>query len=1633
MVKTALSKSCAGLALLLWAVAAIATPSGPLRYAWSFQQSSPNASASGEEGSLVAAVAAMRASSEGASYLSPESRSIVASSGIVTEVYAPSPELIAPTVVSGPEFTGTNCGNAPVCNPTPAYSSYDAMRSAFLAYYNSAANGYCPGAASWTETSTWYRNTTPPVLNVPADNPQVAVAFIEVDLKYKSKPPGQPCATTESGGNQTFKVYRNLDCGPGFSNYLPTGTFLSFCRNTTSGSIEYFSTEMKSDDCVGKVGNPCDAATGAKIEPVVDYEGPGPGLTRTYRSNLYYRTNGLAAPLGPRWRHSYERDLFASTGENWTGIQLGDGGVLALTRNTATRYLATDAGTWVFQRETQTAPGVPFTTTYNWTLYGPDGSREIYQRFTEGSSSGWVLWAIDSPEGHRTRVNYGSLPLKLVSTVVDPWGHSLEFVWTNGPTSNCTTACENRLDKVRIPGGQVVDYEYLPNDPTGWGPRLEGVVWPDARTQRYRYEGTQGQAAHLLAGIIDGAGSDFATFAYTADRVTLSKHAGGFEQVTLDYLGTNTAATTDDATIVTDAQGGVSTYRFSGGATAFRRVSTTTYPDGGVFEQLVNSRRQVTDQYLTLPAAQGGTAVDHVKNAYSTTFPYRLSQTTEAFGTPEQRVTTYTYLNSLTSDLPTVIRQPSVLGPAWQQWTTIAYCTNGTPGCPSERPQLVRSVTVDTRVTSTGSPDPAQPSRTTTYSYNAYGHVIGIDGPRSDVADVTTIDWWDEVGGQPCTTGGQCGQIKSVTNAVGHSTNYSYEPATGRLSSVTDPNGLVTGYTYDGSGRVLTIVETPAVGLARTTAMTYDPNGQLDVVTHANGYQLDYAWTPAHLLDSVTDNLGNRIEYAYDLRGNQTAENVRDVSGVLTRELSRSYDTRNHLATQGSGPRTPELYTVDSSGRLRAHRNGRYFTTQYAYDGLARLDSITDALTSVTGVDYTVADQLASLAAPGKTATGRTYNDLADLLREFSPDRGWTHYGYDAAGNVTCKADGRMATAASTCATISGRWVMGRDAIGRLTSIDYTGVSGSDPEVELLWDSRPGAPDQRGRLRRVVMRQDGATITRLLDYDAWGNVTWVQQTTVDANGTKTLTASYSYDGRDQLLSITYPSGRLVEYTRDAMGRIDQVKSTFGGVQQTIISDVGYYAFGPVSALTYGNGLLQNRMHDTAYDATLFTLVHEPTSGYYYSLEYQRDFQGNVDYYHDYLQPGKSRNYDYDGLDRLVLDSGHFNTGPTFSYDANGNRLARSSSVYGNQTITYQPGNNRLATLSGTGTVTYDGMGNLLNRGTLTFTYAPSGRLNSIVNSATSITGRQLYNGLGELARHRLTSPHPTQGGELLESVEHFLFAPNGQVLHLTAENAGGTATDVIWVDNLPVAQLVASYDAGGLPQGTPALTYLHPDHLGSPRLGTNAARQVTWRWESEAFGQNTPNVPMGSAIVRLRFPGQIDLNVGLLAYNYYRTYDPLLGRYLESDPIGVEGGLNTYGYVDGNPATQVDPLGLAKDSITARIEAAILRGDARELQALIEGGSLNPLQTQLARQGVQSISVIGRTTTSTSRVAELLGRSNREIRAAIEQCKQKSLPRSGRLRNPDVRVDPRTGEVYPDLGGGRVGDSIGNIFEFLKP
>jgi RHS repeat-associated protein len=95
----------------------------------------------------------------------------------------------------------------------------------------------------------------------------------------------------------------------------------------------------------------------------------------------------------------------------------------------------------------------------------------------------------------------------------------------------------------------------------------------------------------------------------------------------------------------------------------------------------------------------------------------------------------------------------------------------------------------------------------------------------------------------------------------------------------------------------------------------------------------------------------------------------------------------------------------------------------------------------------------------------------------------------------------------------------------------------------------------------------------------------------------------------------------------------------------------------------------------------------------------------------------------------------------------------------------------------------------------------------------------------------------------------------------------------------------------------------------------DATGTTVWRWDqAEPFGANPadqdPDANSVAFDLPLRLPGQrYDTETGLY-YNYFRDYDPSIGRYGESDPIGLEGGINTYSYATGNPIAFIDPDGL---------------------------------------------------------------------------------------------------------------------------
>jgi RHS repeat-associated protein len=143
----------------------------------------------------------------------------------------------------------------------------------------------------------------------------------------------------------------------------------------------------------------------------------------------------------------------------------------------------------------------------------------------------------------------------------------------------------------------------------------------------------------------------------------------------------------------------------------------------------------------------------------------------------------------------------------------------------------------------------------------------------------------------------------------------------------------------------------------------------------------------------------------------------------------------------------------------------------------------------------------------------------------------------------------------------------------------------------------------------------------------------------------------------------------------------------------------------------------------------------------------------------------------------------------------------------------------------------------------------------------------------------------------------YQYDQSGHLLEET-DGAGNPLADYIYLDGLPVATLSP---------GASQVYFLHDDRLGTPQAATDSSQNVVWSAAYSPFGEMS-TVP--SLIVQnLRLPGQeYDADTGLY-HNGFRDYAPGWGRYVQSDPIGLAGGLNTYGYARANPVNLIDPSG----------------------------------------------------------------------------------------------------------------------------
>lgn len=754
--------------------------------------------------------------------------------------------------------------------------------------------------------------------------------------------------------------------------------------------------------------------------------------------------------------------------------------------------------------------------------------------------------------------------------------------------------------------------------------------------------------------------------------------------------------------------------------------------------------------------------------------------------------------------------------------------------------------------------------RTWGYTYNANGQVTQIDGPRTDVTDQTTFAYDLK------------GNLASITDALGHITQITAYDADGQPLTIKDANGLVTQLTYDQRGRLLS----RKVG-TETTAYTYDAAGQLKKITRPDASFTAFTYDAAHRLIQVNDNLGNKIVYTLDAVGNRIKEQVRDPANVLARSLTRTFDELNRTATSvgASGQTTKLAYDADSN--VTAVSDPLSHNSKRVYDALNRPVANADPLFHQTQYAYDANDNLVKVTDPRSLITQYTFDGLGNRTKTTSPDSGITADTFDNSGNRISSTDARSKATAYAY-----------DALNRPTSLSFA----SGTPVQFSYD---GGTNGLGHLTGMT-DETGSTAWA---YDSHGRVLQKTQTI----GTTVQKLLYAYDAYGRIKQITYPSGKAVGISYNAAGQ--PVKLTQG--VQTILSGVGYTAFGAIKAWTWGNAQTYQRSFDTDGRLTGYPLGGGRTT----SLVY--DKASRIVAYND-SDLTQIKNFQYDATGRLTgVIQGQTQT--AFFYDANGNRTElavwppRASGLPSSITnYSYDKTSNKLKWAFGASPkpFTYNAKGDTVADGTLTYGYNDRGRL-AQANYAGTPTQFGI-NGLGQ----RVTK---TAGAAAVVTL--FAYDEAG---HLLGEYAAdGTALrETVWMGDTPVAVIT-----GGI------VYNVYADHLNSPRAIADATGKVLWRWDSEPFGNTLPNQDVdGDGIAftfNLRFPGQYyDAETGL-HYNYFRDYNPAIGRYLQSDPIGLGGGVNTYGYVGGNPLNFADRNGLCIwDGCVAEVTVVVIAGTA---------------------------------------------------------------------------------------------------------
>lgn len=807
-----------------------------------------------------------------------------------------------------------------------------------------------------------------------------------------------------------------------------------------------------------------------------------------------------------------------------------------------------------------------------WTVPGPNGGTENYTFCYADITVN--LAPLDRAPGSTSPISQVKL-----QSIVMPNGQSWDFQYNDpgdGSTFNGYPINYGTLTQITLPTGGTISYTYLTESSEGAGVcNLVG-----------RWVATRSVNAN------DGTGSHQWTYSYTIN-------VGG----------------ASNSTTVTDPVGNYVVHTFGVGSCQPYETDAKYYQVGGALLKTVDTIYAhagssnagpsgiINVVPTTITTTWPNAKVSTVGNSYDAGFSYidylgsttyqggppnvglygkLLTKTESDFGGTILRTTTNTYqaLNSstyLTNNLLNLPASIKVTGASQTNYTTYGYDENA-----------VASSGISIQHDSSPPTGTARGNQTSIHRQLNNGSAVA-SGTCPAVGSggylVTSVTFFDtgmvDISKDPCTyattyaySGTYIGAFPTtVTNALNQSTTHTYDLNTGLLTSTTDPNGQTTSFTYDNMWRLASVTYPDGGSSVISHQETSFPNTATltKKITSSQNYVTKDVFDGVGRVSQSQVSPGTQTiftDFTYDADGRKsTVSNPYYTTSDSTYGVTTyQYDglSRTTLVTPPGGSGSISTQYCGGNATLVTDESGHWRRSQL--DGLGRLVEVdepnsTTATVNVcpgtgepiwtTNYTYDALDDLMTVSQGGSHNRSFAYDSLKRLTSSLNPETGTTAvlYGYDADSNVVSKTDARAITINYSYDSLNR--MLGRTYSNGDTSVGYqydtSGCSGVDPCYNIG--------------RRTVTAE--GSNSQSFSYDSMGRLTG-QHT---HNGSIFYVTTYSYDFNGDLTSLTYPSGRIVRYAYDNVGRPISAVDTANGINY---ATAGTYApQGAIASLTLG--------------------------------------------------------------------------------------------------------------------------------------------------------------------------------------------------------------------------------------------------------------------------------------------------------------------------------------------------------------------------------------------------------------------------------------------------------------------------------